>query len=53
MTFDVNSPEPRSSAWIPYRPDQRPRVARTGQAAAVVAAPALPLPMENDAGSPR
>jgi hypothetical protein len=52
MTFDLNSPEPRSSAWLPYGPDQWPRVARTGRAAAVAAAPALPL-AGNDAGSPR
>jgi len=53
MTLEVNNPEPRAGAWIPYGPDQRPRVARTGQAAAGAAAPALPAAFGNDAGSPR
>jgi hypothetical protein len=54
MTVDVNSPEPRSSAWIPNGRDRWPRLARTGRAAAVAAARALPLAVAgNDAGSPR
>jgi hypothetical protein len=53
MTHDVNSPMPSASAWIADGPDQRPRVARTGQAAAVVAAPSLPFAVGNDTRAPR
>ena len=53
VTHDVNSPVPRASAWIADGPDQRPRVARTGQAAAVVAAPRLPFAVGNDTRAPR